>query len=815
VCTTTDALSNVTTNTFIIGNVANLVNPTFTPLNEICSGEVITLPSTSTNGITGAWLPAIDNEATTTYTFTPNAGQCATTTTMTVTVNPLLTASVSIAATPSNVVCSGTSVTFTATPINGGSTPSYQWYVGSTPVGTDNATYTSSTLTTTDSVTVVMTSNASPCLTSSPATSNAVVMTVNSYPTSASITGTNGPIVCSGNTISFTVMGTSGDVVSYNLNGGANDTATLIAGTATIVINGAITTQTLNLISVSNGSCSLAIGTSATVTIETTTWSNIAGGSWSNGAPSLSNPNKSAIISFDYSIAADFYACSLTVNNDAAVSVTSGTNVNLNGAITVASGSFTLNNNANLYQADSNAVNSGNIIVKRQTNPLIRLDYSMWSSPVSGQGLYAFSPFTFDNRFYSYATSSNLYNNSALGFSITGLNVAGVNGTDSNNVPFTTAKGYLIRLPYNHPTAPVVWNGTFTGVPNNGTKTITLTNVSATQQFNLVGNPYPSPINIAQFALDNAANIEPTLYFWRKTNNTASPSYCTWNTASATFGDNGETFTTDPAGIIQTGQGFIVEAKDGASSLVFNNTQRLVNNANQFFKTNSTATPSTESHRIWLNLTGSGAEFSQAVVGYFTNATLGTDDFDSKYFNDGPVALNTKLGTDEFVIQGRPTPFDTNDVVPLNFKVATAGTYTFAIDHVDGLFTAGAQSVYIKDNSDGTYHNLTTAPFVFTSVAGTFANRFELVYQTALSVDNNEFLANSIRVIQQQNNVVINTGLATMATVRIYDIRGRLLQERKAINASETSIPVGTTSQVLLVEVTTINGAKATKKVIN
>jgi hypothetical protein len=620
-----------------------------------------------------------------------------------------------------------------------------------------------------------------------------------SQPTDISVSGSIGAIQWQSSTdnISFT------DIVGQ--------TAPTLAGTTI----GALTTTTYFKAVVKNGVCAVADSSSITILIEATTWSNTAGGSWSNGAPSLSNPNKSAIISYDYTIADDFYACSLVVNNGAVVAVASGKNVTLNGAITVASGSFTLNNNANLYQADANAVNTGTIIVKRQSNPLIRLDYTLWSSPVTGQGLYAFSPFTFNNRFYTYSTAINLYNNSSLGFNITGVNAAGVNGTDSNNVPFALGKGYLIRLPYNHPTAPVVWNGTFSGVPNNGTKTIALTNLSATQQFNTVGNPYPSPISIAQFASDNASNIEPTLYFWRKTNNTASPSYCTWNTASSTFGDNGETYTTNPAGVIQTGQGFIVEAKDGASSVVFANNQRVVNNVNQFFRANTSAISPAESHRIWLNLTGAGNEFSQTVVGYFSNATLGADDFDSKYFNDGPIALNTKLGSDDYVIQGRPTPFDASDIVPLNYKITTAGTYTFAIDHVDGLFSGGTQAIYIKDNLDGTFHNLNTNPFVFTSAEGTFADRFELVYQTVLSTTQNEFSENSIQVIHQQNDVVVRTGLATMATIRIYDIRGRLLIEKNAVNASEARIQVGTTNQVLLVEVVTVDGSKATKKIVN
>ncbi|NMH27127.1 hypothetical protein G6047_03705, partial [Flavobacterium sp. SE-s28] len=62
--------------------------PTFTQVAAICSGETLAaLPTTSGNNITGTWSPAINNTATTTYTFTPAAGQNATTATMTITVN--------------------------------------------------------------------------------------------------------------------------------------------------------------------------------------------------------------------------------------------------------------------------------------------------------------------------------------------------------------------------------------------------------------------------------------------------------------------------------------------------------------------------------------------------------------------------------------------------------------------------------------------------------------------------------------------------------------------------------------------------------
>ena len=57
--------------------VTPTVIPTFNPVASICEGDALMpLPTTSLEGITGTWTPALDNTMTTTYTFTPDAGQC-------------------------------------------------------------------------------------------------------------------------------------------------------------------------------------------------------------------------------------------------------------------------------------------------------------------------------------------------------------------------------------------------------------------------------------------------------------------------------------------------------------------------------------------------------------------------------------------------------------------------------------------------------------------------------------------------------------------------------------------------------------------
>ncbi len=85
--TVTDTVNNCITTDQITVTV-NTTTPTFTNPGPLCQGATFVLPATSNEGITGTWSPAINNNATTTYTFTPNGGQCAPNVQMTVVINP-------------------------------------------------------------------------------------------------------------------------------------------------------------------------------------------------------------------------------------------------------------------------------------------------------------------------------------------------------------------------------------------------------------------------------------------------------------------------------------------------------------------------------------------------------------------------------------------------------------------------------------------------------------------------------------------------------------------------------------------------------
>lgn len=516
--------------------------------------------------------------------------------------------------------------------------------------------------------------------------------------------------------------------------------------------------------------------------INSTVWN---GTTWSNGIPtSFIN----ATIDGDFSTTttgdtSGFTAKTLAVNATKSFTINSGHNITVAGAITN-NGTFTVQNNANLVQTNTTTVtNLGNIIVNRNSANIQLFDYTLWSSPVAGQNLKSFSPDTLNSRFYSYDASQNLY-------------IA----VDPLTTAFAQATGYLIRAPNTWIAAPpITFNGAFTGVPNNGT--IAISNLTA-NSFYAVGNPYPSTISAASFLSGNTTG--GTLYFWRKTNGASGSAYATKTSAGATA--SGGLTPTDEIGV---GQGFIVKTgNDTNSSLTFTNAMRTSSSSAVFLRTTE------ERNRFWLNLTNTDGLFSQMLVAYMPEATSGYDNaIDGSYINDAPTALTSIINGEEFTIQGRALPFDNSDVVSLNFKTNVAGNYTIAIDHVDGFFSTGL-TIYLKDNLLNTVINLSAGSYTFASAIGTFNSRFEVVYQNDLEVNTPEFSTNSVIVYSKNEEININTGNTIIDQIRVYDIQGRLLAEKKQINATETKITASALNQLLLIEITAINKAKITKKII-
>jgi tRNA pseudouridine-54 N-methylase len=207
---TSNALCAITT-TAISNNVTITRNPLVTPTisiaqtkgnNPSCISESLTFTATSTNA--GAipsyqWQVDGNNQGTNAVTFTSSTlannakvtcllasnATCAAINTVSSNIVAIqrtatVTPTVSIA-TAAGASCTGQSLTFIATPTNGGTTPSYQWKVDGNNQGTDAATFTSSTLTNNAEIACVMTTTIT-CASNPIATSNSINQVVKAVP---------------------------------------------------------------------------------------------------------------------------------------------------------------------------------------------------------------------------------------------------------------------------------------------------------------------------------------------------------------------------------------------------------------------------------------------------------------------------------------------------------------------------------------------------------------------------------------------------------------------------------------------------------
>lgn len=647
----------------------------------------------------------------------------------------------------------------------------------------------------------------------------------------ASVAGTvsDNQSVCPGSPATVTLTGYTGAIQwqSTTNTGGTTGWANISGANAASYTIPSLTQVTYFRAVVTNGNCSSATsGTSTVSPITSFTWTGVVNtdwhvaGNWScNVIPTLADdvtipvtPNQPVVMQTIPALGK-----TLTMQANTTLTVNSGTNLQVLGAVTVApTATLTLQNNANLVQdtATSISANSGKITVYRDNNSLYRLDYTLWSTPVTGQNLFAFSPNTIATRFYTYTTPTDVYT------VIPGL-------SNSSNVEFTPTKAYLIRMPnfssepgYNAGTTPINYHGKFTGTPNNGAIYAPVSTQG--QSYNGLGNPYPSPLNVHNFIDGNTSSLaDGTLYFWRKTNNNTHTSYATitkfaYVPNSAQGGDtSGNAF---PVGqesqwSINVGQGFLTKVSPSATQIGFSNSMRMMVNTNQLFRQ---ANPLADAPRLRITMTSPADAFSQVVVGY-SQATTNEFDFgyDGKIFEDGALQLYSLNNNDKLAIQAKGT-FAQNDIVPMGYRAENAGNYTITLTTKSGVFAAG-QEVYLKDNFTNSLHNLNEGGYSFVSEAGTFDGRFEVVYtpDTTLNNNNPELNANGIVVYKNNNGLNVNAGNQIINNIELYDIRGRQVFATQNVNSSSTVVTgVTAENQVLIARITTLEGKVVNKKVI-
>ena len=189
----------------------------FTNYSWTVNGGTITSGGTSSsNTATVTWNTAGSQSISVSYTGSAS-------TTLPVLVNAPAQVSVSIAAS-ANPVCANTSVTFTATPVNGGASPVYQWKKNGANVGTNSPVYNYTPANAlpafTETITCTLTSSLG-CITGSPAVSNAILLAVNPYTASIAVSASANPVMA-GTAVTYTatvVNGGPAPIFNWKVNG--------------------------------------------------------------------------------------------------------------------------------------------------------------------------------------------------------------------------------------------------------------------------------------------------------------------------------------------------------------------------------------------------------------------------------------------------------------------------------------------------------------------------------------------------------------------------------------------------------------------
>ena len=504
-------------------------------------------------------------------------------------------------------------------------------------------------------------------------------------------------------------------------------------------------------------------------------------------------------------------ASTLTINTNEALTVDEG--------IIVTGGDLNIEDSGSLIQINDTDTNSGSVTMKRNTN-IRRLDYVYWSSPVEGFGINdVYAANTPLNRIYRWNPT------------ITNPNGGQGNWVSAAGETMQRGVGYIVRGPESYTTTAANITSTFNnGKPFNGLFTINVSRGSDTtgedDDWNLIGNPYPSAINALEFLSNtvNANYLDGFVNIWTHgnlpSNVEVDPFYDNFGsnyTANDYITHNGTGTTSGPSGFngeIAAGQSFMVNMLNGGTAtqqIEFRNNMRdKAYDNSQFYRNDQDE----EKHRIWLDLVSENELTTRVLVGYVEGATQQRDRlYDAITDSQNFYSL---IDNEKFVIQGRELPFNDSDAIPLGLNLSSQNNYTIGIAAIDGLFETENQTIYLKDNLIGLTYNLTENPYSFSSEAGELNDRFEIVFNdNSLTINENE-LNNALTIIEQQDgNVKFTTSNSLeIKNVKIYDVLGRLLYNLEGNSSTEIYNLDNLSQATYVAKVTLSNDVVITKKAI-
>jgi hypothetical protein len=429
----------------------------------------------------------------------------------------------------------------------------------------------------------------------------------------------------------------------------------------------------------------------------------------------------------------------LTVNNGASLTLTNP--VNVAQLLRLQSGNLTLNGRRLLLRSSATGTalvdNTGGVVngataamQRALTGGVAGLAYRHFSSPVAAVA--------FDSlRTGGTAPVVNAaYNTSAtpgtstpfptvFGYDESRIATAASNYNDFDKGWFSPAslsatmqptKGYTVNAAAG--STPVRFTGTFnTGAQNSGALT---RGTSADAGWQLLGNPYPSPLDWSSVTATQRPGVDAALYVFQSTGQYTGTYRSYVNGVGGT------------AAQIEAGSGYFVRVTtpgtNGAVNLTNANRVTTFGSQNTFGRTTADVRP-----QLQLRVAGAAGLSDDAYLYVEAGATAGVDaEYDAvKMPNSTGLNLAVLAGATPLAVQGLPTLAGTTEVVlPLALAVPAAGSFSF---EVADLANFGATTVYLRDAATGTQQVLAAGTrYSFTTDATTATSgRFSLVLRPA------------------------------------------------------------------------------------
>ncbi len=582
-------------------------------------------------------------------------------------------ASVLVASNPGTNVCPGTSVTFTATPLNGGTVPVYQWIKNGALVGTNSPTYLDSMLNSADSIRCLVTSN-NPCV---------FIPTVSSL--SSLITPVIGVWRGVSNTLWSTATNWCGDVVP--------------SSTDNIVINSGVPNMPVLTGNTSCNNLTLSAGANLMLSGFSLTVNGLfnATGTFTGNATSslvINGTGGSSNLNLTQTTRADRTLQNLTINRPSST-IMLGDSLLLSGTLTLSNGSLNTSDVLRLLSSSAGTariatITSGNITGKVTMERFLPggTGWHLLSSPVTGCTLNDWSDDFIIGGFpgspYPTVTNSSIltYNET-----IAGLYDYGYETPSGMGLALSANKGFWAYI-INTPLTIDVTGNVITG---DQSVSLSYTNNDASTEvgWNLIANPYPSTIDWDSPFITRT-NMDAAVYL---------------------FNGGAEQYTTYVGGIginggsqyIPSSQGMLVQATGPGAGITFRETVKSPEDPS-FMKLHQT---SPQGDMLRLSVTGNGGQ-DETVLRFSPDFSMSYDHgYDAtKLINwDANAPAICSVTGQNYSINALP-PISQSYSIPLRVIVMASGIYTIKLDQHHAL--PSTSCITLEDKLTGIHTNFIT-----------------------------------------------------------------------------------------------------------